>query len=674
MQNSPLLETSDLPLFSKIKPEDVLPSINSLISEAKSTIEALLERDQHTYTSLVEAREHAEDTLSKSWSVVAHLNAVANNQELRTAYNEGLPLLSDYGSEMGQNRKLYDAYRKLSLKGLEESKAKVIRNELLDFQLSGVALEGEAKTRFKEIEQELSKLTSSFSDNVLDATMAFKIHLESSERLQGLPENAKDLLEQNAKQANLKGWLITLDMPSYLAVMTFAEDRDLRQQLNEAYLTRASELGPHGGEYNNGPKIEEILSLRLEKSRLLGFESYAELSLKKKMAKSTDEVVDLMSKLVSRTKNQARKELEELCSFAKKVGIKELQSWDLAYVSEKLKEARYEFKEEEVKPYFPLEKVLEGMFTIASKLFSTSFKQVHDFDTWHEDVRLYEVFRENKRIARFFLDPFARMHKRGGAWMDTCRDRQQLEGTSLQEPVAYLVCNSSPPIGKKPSLMTHDEVTTLFHEFGHGLHHMLTEISQSQVSGINGVAWDAVELPSQFMENWCWQEEAMPLFSSHFETGEALPTELLDKMLAAKNFQSGMQMLRQLEFSLFDFKLHMEHRPLNQKEVQDLLNDVRREVSVTPIASYNRFQNSFSHIFSGGYAAGYYSYKWAEVLSADAFSKFESEGIFNSDTGETFRREILAKGGVKPAEELFSNFMGRAPTVDALLRHCGIQN
>jgi len=550
----------------------------------------------------------------------------------------------------------------------------VIQNELLDFQLGGVALEGKDKARYGEIDQRLSELTSSFSDHVLDATMAFKLHLETPERLEGLPQSALDLLQQNAKQAGLEGWLITLDMPSYLPVMTYAKDRDLRKQVNEAYLTRASEIGPQGGTYDNGLLMTEILALRQEKARLLGFGSYADLSLRKKMAGSPKEVLGLLETLLEKTRPQGEKEVQELREFAQGLGLDGLQSWDLAYVSERLKEERYCFKDEEIKPYFPMEKVLGGMFEVSSRLFGLSFKQVDQFNTWHGDVRLYEVWRQGSRIARFFLDPYARPHKRGGAWMDTCRDHQQWEGEALQEPVAYLVCNSSPPVGSKPSLMTHDEVTTLFHEFGHGLHHMLTEVRESQVSGIRGVAWDAVELPSQFMENWCWQEEAMPLFSAHYETGEPLPPELLQKLLAAQNFQSAMVMLRQLEFALFDFRLHMVTTPLDVAGVQKVLDGVRKEVTVVPVAPFNRFQNAFSHIFSGGYAAGYYSYKWAEVLSADAFSRFEQEGIFNPVTGESFRREILSKGGVEPAGKLFRNFMGRGPRVDALLRHCGIEN
>jgi oligopeptidase A len=670
---NPLLESSELPRFSEIKPEHVRPAMEELISKAKERIDELVQEKNHTYLSLVEARDRVEDQLSKSWSVVSHLNGVANSEELREAYNSTLPLLSEYGTEIGQNRDLFEAYKHLQTEDLSASKQRVVSNELLDFELSGVALEGEERERYKEIDQKLSKLTSTFSDHVLDATMAFKIHIDSSERLEGLPPSAMDLLAQNAEQAGLNGWLVTLDIPSYLPVMTYATDRDLRRELNEAYLTRASDLGPQKGEYDNGPLMQKILELRLEKAQLLACKSYAELSLKKKMAESEDDVLRLLYRLVERSRAQGEEETEELRSYAKGIGIEELQPWDMAYVSEKLKEERYGFKEEEVKPYFPLEKVLEGMFAVAGKLFELTFEKVKGFDTWHEDVRFFDVLRNGEKIASFFLDPYARLHKRGGAWMDTCRDRQRWEGEPLQNPVAYLVCNSAPPVGEKPSLMTHDEVTTLFHEFGHGLHHMLTEVGESNVSGINGVAWDAVELPSQFMENWCWQEEAMPLFSAHYESGEPLPRELLDKMLAAKNFQSGMMMLRQLEFSIFDFKLHMKENPCDQSEIQALLNEVRKEVSVVPVAKYNRFQHGFSHIFSGGYAAGYYSYKWAEVLSADAFSKFEEEGIFSSKTGEAFRQEILSRGGVLPAGEMFRNFMGRGPEVDALLRHSGIR-
>lgn len=670
--SNPLLEKTDLPEFSKVKPEFVVEAIERLTSEARETIEGLTEKSEHTYLSLIEERDKAEDQLSKAWSVVSHLNGVANSEEFRKAHDEALPLLSAYGTEMGQNRKLFEAYRNLPKEGLQPAKQRVVSNEIIDFELSGVGLDGDEKNRYKEIDLRLSELSSSFSNHVLDATMSFKLHLDSPERLKGLPQTAMDLLKQNAEQAKLDGWLVTLDLPSYIPVMTYAEDRELRRELNEAYLTRASDLGPDEGKYDNGPLMVEILNLRQEKAKILGFENYAELSLRKKMASSTSEVMGLLESLLHRSKAQAEKEMEELRTFANSIGMSEVQAWDIAYVSEKLKEDKYRFKEEEVKPYFPLEKVLEGMFSVVEKLFALSFQQVSEFDSWHDDVRLYEVFRNGERVARFFLDPYARPHKRGGAWMDTCRDRQAWEGESLQEPVAYLVCNSAPPVGDKPSLMTHDDVTTLFHEFGHGLHHMLTEVNESQVSGINGVAWDAVELPSQFMENWCWQEEAMPLFSAHFETGEALPADLLKKMLEAKNFQAGMMMLRQLEFSIFDFKLHMDDSEMTVEKVQRLIDDVRRNSSVVPVPPYNRFQNGFSHIFAGGYAAGYYSYKWAEVLSADAFSKFEEDGIFNAETGELFRQKILAKGGVEPAGELFKDFLGRGPEVDALLRHSGI--
>jgi len=477
---------------------------------------------------------------------------------------------------------------------------------------------------------------------------------------------------QAAEAKGEDGWLLTLDFPSYIPVMTYADDRALREEVYTAFATRASDQGPHAGQWDNSAVMQEILQLRLEKAQLLGFENYAEYSLATKMAEDPDQVIGFLRDLAEKSLSEAKREYQELCDFAREeFGMASLEAWDVTYFGEKLKHARYEISQEMLRPYFPLPKVLEGMFDVAQRLFGIDICEITEFDSWHKDARHFEVRRNEELIARFYLDPFAREKKRGGAWMDDCRVRRRLDDGSLQLPVAYLVCNFNPPVGDDPALLTHNEVTTLFHEFGHGIHHMLTRIEAADVSGINGVAWDAVELPSQFLENWCWEPEALALISGHYQTGETLPQALLDKMLAAKNFQSGMMMVRQLEFSLFDFQLHREYQP-GETEVQAVLDRIRSEVAVVNPPVLNRFQHSFSHIFAGGYAAGYYSYKWAEVLSADAFSRFEEEGIFNTQTGADFLHAILEQGGSREAMALFTEFRGRKPEVDALLRHSGI--
>lgn len=673
--NNPLLKSNELPPFSHILPEHVRPAIESIVADNEQAIAALLASGKgKDWTSLQEPLDALDDRLSQAWSPVGHMNAVVNSEDLRAVYNDCLPLLSEYSTRIGQNRQLFDAYQALADSAefgqLNSAQQKVINDTLRDFRLAGVALDDDKKARYGEIKKQLSELSSKYSDNVLDATMAWTKLVTDELELSGLPESALAGAKQLATAREQDGWLLNLDFPSYFPVMTYCDNRDLRKEVYTAYATRASDQGPNAGEFDNSNNITQILRYRQELAELLGFANYAEYSLARKMAESPEKVITFLQDLVQRSKPQAEKELAELKAFAlDEFGVTELEAWDIGYYGEKLRQQRYTISQEELRPWFPAEKAIAGMFTVVNRLFGVEFEAVTDVDTWHKDVRFFNITRHGEVIGRFYLDLFAREHKRGGAWMDVCRSRWQRDG-KLQLPVAYLTCNFTPPVGDKPALLTHNEVVTLFHEFGHGLHHMLTKVDYAAVSGISGVAWDAVELPSQFMENWCWEKEGLAIISGHYETGEPLPEAMLNKLLAAKNFQSAMAMVRQLEFSLFDFKLHKEYR--EDIDVRALLDDVRQQVSVVIPPAFNRFQNSFNHIFSGGYAAGYYSYIWAEVLSADAFSRFEEEGIFNQATGESFLHEILEKGGSAEPMELFVNFRGREPQIDALLRHSGI--
>jgi oligopeptidase A len=676
--SNPLLEQHLLPPFSRISAADVEPAIDELLDRNRKRIAELTESSgSRDWDSLVAVLEQLNDELSQAWAPVSHLNSVMNSDELREAYNRCLPKLSEYWTELGQNQALYHAYQALAdseaYNALSQAQKTAIDHALRDFRLSGIALPEAEQKRYAELQKRLSELTTKFSENVLDATQGWYKHVTDESQLAGLPEHAVSAAREAAQERELEGWVITLDFPAYYAVMTHAEDRGLREELYRTYSTRASDQGPMAGQWDNSAIMTEILDLRVELAKLLGFNSYADYSLATKMAQTPDQVIGFIEDLAAKSRAMAEQELGELKQFALETdGLDELCAWDLTYYGEKLKLARFDISQQALRPYFPLPKVLEGLFAVAGRLFDVQFEQVHDFDSWHKDARLYRLSRDGEAIAYCYLDPFARAKKRGGAWMADCRVRRKLENGSTQLPVAFLVCNFTPPTGDQPALLTHDEVTTLFHEFGHGLHHMLTKIDCADVSGINGVAWDAVELPSQFLENWCWEPQALALISGHHETGEPLPQEMLDKMLAAKHFQSGMMMLRQLEFALFDFRLHHEYQP-GQTDVQQVLDQVRNEVAVFQPPRENRFQHGFSHIFAGGYAAGYYSYKWAEVLSADAFSRFEEEGIFNPETGRAFREAILEQGGSREPMELFVNFRGREPKVDALLRHSGIQ-
>jgi len=676
--NNPLLTESSLPLFSEIKPEHVVPAIDQLLADARETVaECLKTKQNYNWAKLIQPIADAEDRLNKAWSPVSHLNSVCNNEALREAYNACLPKLSDYGTEMGQNKRLFYAYRQIAkhseFSTFDTAQQKIVRNALRDFRLSGVDLSEEKKQRYKEICQELSQHTSHFEENVLDATNAWSKSISHKRDLVGMPESAIAQAKQAAEQAGEEGWLLTLQFPSYNAVMTYADSRELRREIYEAYTTRASEIGPHGGHWDNSLLMEQILSLRHEKAKLLGFNNFAELSLSTKMAKKPEEVISFLEDLAHKSWRQARNDLIELQDYTREVhAFIEMEPWDIGYYSEKMRQHLYQLSQEEVKSYFPITRVLPGLFAVVERLYGLQISEITEFDTWHPDVQLFQIHDKDGQLrGKFYTDLFARTKKRGGAWMDDCVGRKKTDD-HIQIPVAYLTCNFTPPTADTPALLTHDEVTTLFHEFGHGLHHVLTQVDHLGVSGINGVEWDAVELPSQFMENWCWEKDALALMSGHYQTGEVLPDSLFAKMLAAKNFQAGLFIVRQLEFSLFDFRMHLEYDPERGGRIYEILDQVRNQVAVIQAPKFNRFPHSFTHIFAGGYAAGYYSYKWAEVLSSDAYSLFEEKGVFDEATGQSFLTNILEQGGSKNAMELFVSFRGREPNIDALLRHNGI--
>lgn len=674
MQHQAVIQ--NFPDFDSVDAGTLQDRLVAMLDRHRERIRAIEQEAEVSWETIAQPMEDMSDELNRFWSPVSHLNSVMNSDELRAAYNACLPLLSQYSSEIGQNQNLQAAYEKLSrsedFAGLETARQKAIQNTLRDFHLAGVDLPEDQKSRYREISSRLSELSSRFSDQVLDATQAWTRHFEQADALAGLPETALEAAAEAARSKSLSGYLVTLEFPSYYAVMTYADDRQLRRETYEAYATRASEVGPNAGEYDNAPLMVEILKLRQEKAALLGFQNYAEYSLATKMARKTDEVVGFLRELADKSRQVAQQDLEELSAFARSQGAEELKAWDISYWSEKFRQEKYSISQEALKPYFPADRVVEGMFDVVERLFNVTLEEAQGLSTYHPEVRVYHLRQEGEVVASIYMDLYARSRKRGGAWMADYAVRRRLGEHALQLPVAFITCNFSRPTGGRPALLTHDEVTTLFHEFGHALHHMLTRVDTYDVSGINGVAWDAVELPSQFLENWCWQEEAIPLISGHYETGEPLPADLLQKMLAARNFQSGLMMVRQLEFALFDFLLHLQYNGEDASGIQALLDQVRQEVSVIPVPEFNRFQNSFGHIFAGGYAAGYYSYKWAEVLSADAFSLFEEEGIFDQSTGHHFRDTILASGGSVDPLELFISFRGREPDVAALLRHNGI--
>jgi len=675
--NNPLLTDDLLPQFGHIRTEHMEAAIDQILSENRIRIQQLAEQENPTWESLAKPMEALENRLNNAWSVISHLNSVMNSDELRQVYKRCLDKLTEYSTEVSQNAALCNAYKKLAARpdfaDLSEAQRKAVENTLRDFHLGGVDLPEDQKKRYADLSRELAELCNKFSDNVLDATQHWHKHITDPEVLAGLPETALEGARQAARQRQLDGFVITLDFPSFYPVMTYCDNRELRREVYEAYVTRASDQGPDAGRWDNTPVMAEILKRRHALARLLGFNNYAERSLATKMARSVDEVMTFLNQLAAKSKPVAEREFAELRAFAREqYGIEDLQAWDVGYYSEKLRQQRYDISPEALRPWFPVDRVVSGLFKVAEKLFGVQIEARPEVETWHPDAHAYCIRRDGEPVAWFYLDLYARQGKRGGAWMADCRVRWRDEQGRLQLPVAFLTCNFTPPVDGKPSLLTHDEVTTLFHEFGHGLHHMLTQVEVLDVSGINGVPWDAVELPSQFLENWCWQPESLAMISGHYETGEPLPAELLQKLLAARNFQSGMAMVRQLEFALFDFRLHAEYSEQAPADPLEMHRRVREQIAVIRAPEFNRFPHAFSHIFAGGYAAGYYSYKWAEVLAADAFSLFEEKGLFDPDTGHAFLQHILEKGGSRDPMTLFRAFRGREPEVEALLRQSGI--
>ena len=671
---NPLLDFSGLPRFQEIQPEHVAPALDALLAENRALVEVLAQSPvEPTWTDFVAPLDDANERLSRAWGQVSHLNAVMNSPQLREVYNANLPRITQYYTEISQDERLYAKVKALraapAYESLSAEQKKIVENELRDFRLGGAELPAEKKARFKAIRERLDQMSARFSDNVLDATNAFSHLVQDDSELAGIPDDAIEAARTAAADEGKQGWKFTLHMPSYLPVMQYADHRPLRELMYRAYVTRSSEFG--NPEWDNAVLITEILRLRQEAAQLLGFANYAEFSLTPKMAQSPAQVVVFLEDLAARVKPFARKDLDDLAAFAREqLGLQTLEAWDIGWASEKLRMARYAFSEQEVKQYFPEPKVLAGMFGVVERLYGLRI-EASAAPTWHPDVRFFDIrSRAGELVGQFYLDLYARPSKRGGAWMDDAITRKR-RGEVVQTPVAYLTCNFTAPVGGRPALFTHAEVTTLFHEFGHGLHHLLTRVEHRGVAGINGVEWDAVELPSQFMENFCWEWDVVQDMSGHVETGAALPRALYDKMIAAKNFHSGLQFVRQLEFALFDMHLHYDF-DARTGSVQELLDSVRARVAVVMPPAYNRFPNSFSHIFAGGYAAGYYSYKWAEVLSADAYALFEEEGVLNPAIGERFWREILGVGGSRPALESFVAFRGREPKIDALLRHSGM--
>ena len=675
---NPLLSEAPLPAFSALLPEHVEPAIDAILADYSTQIDALLASDApRDFASVMLLQEQLEDRLSRAWSPVSHLHSVKDSETLRKAYTTALEKITEHSAELGQNRDLYAAVKAVADRAdfakLDRAAQRLTDDALRDFKLSGVALEEPARSRFKVIANELAKLGTEFEEAVLDATDAWGENIADVTALAGIPPSGLAVLRAYAEEEKIDGWRITLKQPSVQAVMTYADDRGLRERVYTAANTRASEQGPHAGRFDNTARIEQILALRHEAAQLLDFANAAEESLATKMATTPQAVLEFLHDLVKRAKPVAENELAELRAFAaSELGIGDLQPWDVAYASEKLRLQRFDLSEEELKPYFPLPAVMDGLFAITQRVFGVSLRAHSGVDVWHADVRFYDVLdAQGNVIAGAYVDLFARSAKRGGAWMDVCRTRFR-NGASVQLPIAYLTCNFAPPTPGAPALLTHDDVITLFHEFGHGLHHLLTEVDYPGVSGIAGVEWDAVELPSQFMENFAWQRDALDLFARHYQSGEKLPDELFARMQAARHFQAALFLVRQLEFALFDFRLHLEFDPARGAQVQELAREIRREVAVIQPPSWQRMAHSFTHIFSGGYSAGYYSYLWAEVLSADAFSRFEQAGVFDAATGAAFRRSILAVGGSRPALESFIEFRGREPDAEALLRSYGL--
>ena len=680
-KNNPLLDVEGLPRFAAIRPEHVGSALDALLISNQAVIGQLESavRDDADWESFAQPLEDLEDRLQKMWSPVSHLNAVADTEDLRDAYQNSLEKLTTYRAALGQNKTIFQGYRNIQahadFSGLDAAKRKVILNAVRDFRLSGVELEGKERARFKDIITDLATLSNKFEHNVMDATDGWALLLDVPADLAGLPESAITLARKTAESAGHSGWQFTLQAPSYMPFMRYSERSDLRRQMYEAFVTRASDRGPQADRWDNTTLMTQILGLRQELAALLGYSNYAEYALVDRMASSVAEVEGFLIDLISRARPQAQRELQALEDFAgRSTGDNVVAPWDIAYHSEKLRQATYHFNQEELRPYFPLPRVLSGLFEIVNRLFGiTVTKAVAD--VWHPDVMFYEIRDEGGEIrGRFYLDLYAREHKRSGAWMAECVGRYRRPDNAVQTPVAFLTCNFTQPLDDKPALLTHDDVITLFHEFGHGLHHLLSLVEEPSVTGISGVPWDAVELPSQFLENWCWEQGALDLVTCHVDTGEPLPDKLLQKLRGARNFQSGMQMVRQLEFGLFDFRLHASAAQISADDIQRLLDDVRQQVAVVTPPPFDRFPHAFSHIFSGGYAAGYYGYLWAEVLSADAYNRFEQEGVFNTAAGRAFLQHILETGGVEEPLDVFRAFRGREPSIDAFLRHWGLNS
>ncbi|EIT70498.1 M3 family metallopeptidase [Hydrocarboniphaga effusa] len=668
---------NELPDFARIRAEQAEPAVDAVLAESKRKLDELLALDREpTWETFIEPLEALGEHLGQVWGPVSHLFMVRSTAEWRAAYNACLPKVTEYSLELSQSEPLCAAYRRIKespgFAQLSPVRQKVINDALRDFRLSGIDLPADKKQRYKEIALRLSEIQTKFEENLMDAIKAWSKLVTDESELAGMTDAARQQAREKAKAKGQDGWLLTLDFPSYDAVITYTTNRELRREIYTAYSTRASDQGPQAGQFDNGPIAEEILKLRHEEALLLGFNNYAELSLATKMADSPDEVEGFLRDLARRAKPRAGAELDELRAYAKQLdGLDELQPWDMAFYAEKFKESSLGLSDEELRPYFALPAVLDGLFKLLGRLYGLRCERLPDAPVWHEDVQAYQLLDANGLVGRFYLDPFARDEKRGGAWMDECHNRRRTSA-GVQTPVAYLVCNFRPAVGDQPALLTHDEVVTLFHEFGHGLHLLLTQVDEASVAGIHGVEWDAVELPSQFMENWCFDETTLNGFARHYQTGEPIPTALLDKLKSSRVFQSGLATVRQIEFALFDLRLHRDYDPAAGGRVLETLKRARDEVAVMQPPAFNRMPMSFSHIFAGGYAAGYYSYKWAEVLSADAFAAFE-ESDFAAETGQRFRATILANGGSREARELFREFRGRDPEIAALLRHNGLE-
>lgn len=681
---NPLLQFDRLPDFPAIKAEHIQPAVEHVLGANRQRLGEILgsavNQERPDWSSLMEPLDDMDDCLNKVWSTASHLNSVSNTPEIREAYNQCQAKITEYYAELGQNERLYQCVQALHARadelGLDSSQRKILDDSLLDFRLAGVSLPPRQKARYTAIQTQLSQLSNQFGNNVLDATRAWTLHITDKAELEGVPDMSLAAMADAASKKSLEGYLLTLDFPIYFAVITYADNRQLRETIYRAYATRAtSQTSP---EYDNHQIIREILKLRQEMAGLLGFDTYAAMSVARKMAKSVEQVNHFLDDLIRYSRPAAEREFAQLTDFARdQYRLAGLEAWDIPYFSEKLRKASYDLSQEELRAWFPVNRVKQGLFEIVQRLYGIELERDHGTGVWHPDVEFYNIRRNGELIARFYLDLYTREGKRGGAWMADCRSRRQLNvhGTAVQQqiPVAYLVCNFAPPSRETPALLTHNDVTTLFHEFGHGLHHMLTRENYLRSSGISGVAWDAVELPSQLMENWCWDPQSIGMISSHYQTQENLPAELLQKMLAARNFQSGMRSVRQLEFALFDFLLHQTSYAEDKDFVSEVLLLARQKCAVYPVPAYNRFQNSFSHIFAGGYAAGYYSYKWAEVLSADVFSKFAAAGVFDQNVGGEFLDKILSKGGGADALTMFIDFMGREPDIAALLKQDGLQ-